>query len=285
MLRACFSIRLRRSSLICAGEVNLFLVVQVEVLAVGDELCYGRVYDVNSYWLADQVTRLGGFVKRITCVRDSVEEICGALREMLSRSPSFILVTGGLGPTVDDLTLEALSKLTGKRVIVDEHILDVMCGRRGLDKSQLQERHLRMSSTLEGAKCLPNPVGWAPLTIVDMEKASICLMPGPPREVQACFAAHLAPEVERATHRHSVAGRVAARSSESEISPLLISVQRALGEIYMKPLLSEYVPGGELPIEVVVFGADEADCRKRYAEALGMLAELARQAGKEIRAT
>jgi molybdenum cofactor synthesis domain-containing protein len=76
-----------------------------EVFAIGDELCYGRVYDTNSFWLADQLTRRGVHVQRITCLRDKKEEIFEALRNSLNRKPTFILITGGLGPTQDDLTL------------------------------------------------------------------------------------------------------------------------------------------------------------------------------------
>lgn len=250
---------------------------------MGDELCYGRVYDVNSYWLADQVTRLGGFVRRITCVRDDVDEICGALREMLGRGSDFIFVTGGLGPTEDDRTLEALSKFTGLRVVVNGEILRMMCERRGLSKSQLQPRHYRMSSTLEGAECHPNPLGWAPLTIVRVQGAAICIMPGPPKEVQSCFTAHLTREIEGATHRHSIARRVVVKTFESEIAPLLGEVQKTVKGIYMKPLLSEYAPDSGLPIEIIVFDADEESCAKRYAEALSMLTELAKQIGREVK--
>lgn len=259
------------------------MAVHVEVLAVGDELCYGRVYDVNSYWLADQVTRLGGFVRRITCVRDNVDEICSALKEMLGRVNDFIFVTGGLGPTEDDRTLEALSKLTGLRVVVDGNILRAMCERRGLSQSQLQPRHYRLSSTLEGAMCLPNPLGWAPLTIVRVNGTAICAMPGPPREMQSCFTTHLAHEIEETTHCHSIARRVVVKSFESEIAPLLGEVQKTIQGIYMKSLLSEYTPDYGLPIEIIVFDSDEERCREKYAEALSMFVELAKQIGKEVR--
>ncbi len=72
------------------------MTVQAEILAIGDELCYGRVYDTNSFWLADQVTRLGAIVSRITCVRDDVESISSILKEILSRKPQLIFITGGL---------------------------------------------------------------------------------------------------------------------------------------------------------------------------------------------
>ena len=259
------------------------MMVQAEVLAVGDELCYGRVYDVNSYWVAEQATRLGVFVKRIVCVRDDVDEICTVLREMLSRKPRFIFTTGGLGPTEDDKTIEALSKLTGLRVIVNQNILKIMSERRGLSPSQLMPRHYRMSSTLEGAECLPNPLGWAPLTVVRMGETTIFAMPGPPREVQSCFTTYLIKEIENVTHYHSIAKRVVVPTFESEIAPLISQTQKAIQGIYMKALLGEYAPNLGLPIDIIVFDSDEESCKKKYAKVLNMFVELAKQIGKEVR--
>ncbi len=152
--------------------------IQAEILAIGDELCYGRVYDTNSFWLADQVTRLGVIVRRIVCVRDDSEEICAVLRDILDRKPCFIFITGGLGPTEDDKTIEALSKLTGRLLVIDQNILKNMANKRNLSLSQLMPRHFKMSTTIEGAQCLLNPVGWAPLTILQIGETVVspCLV-------------------------------------------------------------------------------------------------------------
>ncbi|MFC1507541.1 molybdopterin-binding protein, partial [Thermoproteota archaeon] len=76
----------------------------IEILAIGNELCYGKVADTNSFWLADQLTRAGGLVTKITCIRDSEEQICQNLKEIIEREVDFLVITGGLGPTNDDKT-------------------------------------------------------------------------------------------------------------------------------------------------------------------------------------
>jgi len=257
--------------------------VQAEILAIGDELCYGRVYDTNSFWLADQVTRLGVIVRRITCIRDHEDEICAVLREMLGRKPHFIFITGGLGPTEDDKTIEALSRLTGRRVTIDQNILRIMSEKRNLSPSQLQPRHFRMSSTLEGAECLPNPVGWAPLTIIRMGGTTIFTMPGPPREMQGCFTTHLVREIEGATHYHSIAKRVAVPMFESEVAPLINQIQKTIQGVYIKPLVGEATPNVGLPVEIIVFDSDEESCKRRYQKTLNMFVELVKQTGKDVR--
>ncbi|MBS7609658.1 hypothetical protein KEJ19_03685 [Candidatus Bathyarchaeota archaeon] len=72
--------------------------MKAELIAVGDELCYGRSYDTNYFWLADQLTHLGVLVRRITCIRDE-EEICHVLMDSIERQSDFIFIAGGLGPT------------------------------------------------------------------------------------------------------------------------------------------------------------------------------------------
>ena len=259
------------------------MIVQAEILAIGDELCYGRVYDTNSFWLADQVTRLGVAVRRIICVRDSIEEICAVLRDMLDRKPRFIFITGGLGPTEDDRTLEALAKLTGRKVVVDQKVLEIMAERRKIPPSQFQPRQLKMASTLEGAECYPNPAGWAPLTILRMGETMISVMPGPPKEMQSCFTTYLIKAIEDVTHYHSFAKRVVVTMFESEVAPIISQIHKSVLGVYLKSLVGEAIPNVGLPVEIIVFDNDEGGCQRKYAETVKMLEDLVKQRGKEVR--
>lgn len=256
--------------------------VQVEIVAVGDELCYGRVYDTNSFWIADQVTRLGALVQRITCVRDDADGIRSVLGEALGRRPHFIFVTGGLGPTPDDRTLEALSRLTNRRIAAQPAILQRISERRGVPVSALPPHFAAMTSSLEGAECLPNPVGIAPITIVQVGETLIAAMPGPPREVQACFTEHLARRVQEKTRYHSLARRITVTMVESEVSPLIAEVTKATPGVYMKPLVGEYRRGVGLPVEVIAFGESAEACRNKYEEAVRMLERLVVESGREV---
>jgi molybdenum cofactor synthesis domain-containing protein len=255
-----------------------------EILAIGDELCYGRVYDKNSFWLANQVTHLGVLVKRITCVRDDIDEICSVLKEMLDRNPNFIFITGGLGPTEDDKTIEALSKLTRRPIIVDKNILKIMSERRKLSSAQLLPHHYKMSSTLAGAKCLPNPIGWASLITLKIKNTTIFTLPGPPKEAQSCFKAYLVNEIQNATHYTSFAKRVTVTiRSESEVSPLVNKIMQTFPFVYLKPLVSEATSNVGLPVEILVFGNDEKVCMRRYRQVIEMFCELIKKRGKNLK--
>ncbi|MGQ9514167.1 MAG: competence/damage-inducible protein A [Thermoproteota archaeon] len=256
--------------------------MSAEIFAVGDELCYGRVYDTNSFWLADQVTKLGLIVNRITCVRDDIEELCSALGESLSRCPRFIFITGGLGPTVDDKTIEAISKLVGRKIVIEYNILREMAERRGVDADSLSPGLKAMARTVEGAECLPNPIGWAPVTILSIGKTQVAALPGPPKEMQGCFVTHLSKRIADATGYRSLSNRIYVTMYESEISPVLETISRTFDGVYFKPLISEYKQGIGMPIEIIVFGESEVKFEERYSELLYSLKQEIIARGKNI---
>lgn len=253
--------------------------IPAEILAIGDELCYGRVYDTNSFWLADQLTHRGVLVQRITCIRDDEEQICEVVKDSLSREPGLVFITGGLGPTEDDKTLSALSKLSGRRIIVSETVLRIMGERRNMPPNSFQLHHLKMSSTLEGAECLANPVGWAPVTILSLGESTLFVLPGPPREVQACFEEHVANRVQEATGHRSYAKRVMVTMFESELAPLVNQISKEVEGVYLKPLVGERTQNG-LAVEIITFNQTDDGCREKYKAALKRLKDLVTQKGR-----
>jgi len=253
-----------------------------EIFAIGDELCYGRVYDTNSFWLADQLTRRGVLVQRITCLRDDKKEIVHALRDSLQRSPAFLFITGGLGPTQDDLTLSALAELSGKTVVTSDLVLKIASERRKVSVANFNPGQLKMASTLEGTECLPNPVGWAPVTILKLSECSVISMPGPPREVQGCFNEHLAKRIEDTTGFRSYGRRVRVTMFESELAPLVSEVTKAVEGVYVKPLVSESSREQGLPVEILAFDQSDEVCHQKCDSAIAKLKELVTQKGREL---
>lgn len=258
------------------------LKIRAEIFAVGDELCYGRVYDTNSFWIANRVTRLGVLVQRITCVRDDLEDILAVLGEALKRKPRFVFITGGLGPTPDDKTIEALSQLTNRRIVFDQNTLRRMAERIKRPIDQLLPVHVKMASSLEGAECLPNPVGVAPVTILRLEETTIAALPGPPKEMRGCFKRYLVKIIQETTGYCSLARRVAVTMFESEVTPLIRQIMKTMPETYLKPLVSKYQPDVGLPVEIIVFERDERACQQRYEEVIRKFKDLVDQKGRKI---
>ena len=253
-----------------------------EIFAIGDELCYGRVYDTNSFWLADQLTRRGVLVQRIMCLRDNKSEICSSLRSSLEKSPRFIMITGGLGPTQDDLSLSAIAELSGKSIVASELVLRVMSERRMIPLDLFNASQLKMMSTLEGAECLPNPLGWAPLTILELDDSTIISMPGPPKETKACFNEHLAKRIEDATGFRSYGRRVRVTMFESDLAPLVEETAKTFKGIYVKPLVADSTREQGLLVEVLAFDCSEEECHQKCDAAVTKLKELLVQRGKDL---
>lgn len=251
--------------------------VRIEIFAIGNELCYGRVYDTNSFWIADQATQLGAIVRRITCVPDIVREIYTALKDALNRKPHFIILTGGLGPTSDDLTIESLSRLIDVEIVTHKEILQTMAKREGMTVDDPPPELVKMARSLKGATCFPNPVGWAPVTLIDKGETTIVALPGPPEEMRACFMEYLAKRISEKTHYRSVSKRALVRMYESQVSPITDKIMKSIPGTYLKPLVSEYRRERGLPVDIIAFAEDEKACRVRMKEAISKLIEFVTQ--------
>jgi nicotinamide-nucleotide amidase len=256
----------------------------VEIFAIGTELVIGRIQDTNSFWMAQRVAELGGDVRRITVLADSLEEIVGALTHSLERGTRLILISGGLGPTPDDLTIEALSRVLGSTVAVHEPTLDDYIRRRNLTgRDQLTPGLYKMATVPEGAEVLANPAGWAPCTICRASAATIIVVPGPPREMEAVFTLHVAQQVAALTATKTAALRVVVNMYESEVSPLLQEVMGRYPNTYLKAYVAmrEAFEHG-LPVDVVATGEDAESAQRLLQEAVSFFGGLVNARGKTM---
>jgi len=254
----------------------------IEIFAIGDELCYGRIYDVNSFWIAEQATQLGAKVQRITCIPDDLDIICNSVKEALNRNPIFVILTGGLGPTSDDLTIEALSKLLKLEMVTSREILKAMAERRNVPVKQLQPNLVRMARSLSGAECLPNPLGWAPVTIIKKGDTVIAALPGPPKETKACFTEYLAKRIREKTSYESESKRIFVKMYESQVSPITDEIMKKMPGTYLKPLVSEFQVDKGLPVDIIAFAENREACQKKIEKIVKRLEELVTQKGGSV---
>ncbi len=174
------------------GEARLL--PSAVVVGVGDELLYGHTVDTNGAWLSGALSALGFRVARRAVVGDVQEEIVAVLREALEWG-EVVLVTGGLGPTPDDLTREAVARLLGVPLEVDPGLLEALSARfraRGYDELPANSR--AMAEVPRGGIALPNPRGAAPgLVLTAGEGRTLILLPGVPREMESLFQVRVEP--------------------------------------------------------------------------------------------
>lgn len=160
--------------------------MRCEILTIGDELCRGDIVDTNSSWLARELAALEVTVAWMTSCGDDATDMLHAFVVAVSRA-DMILVSGGLGPTEDDLTVDLVAEMLGvdvethepSRVRLEQRLASV-----GVDITESTLRQVRVPC---GARVLGNPVGLAPAFEVEFQGVPIFCMPGVPREVQAIF--------------------------------------------------------------------------------------------------
>jgi molybdenum cofactor synthesis domain-containing protein len=259
------------------------LPVHVELFAIGTELVMGRIYDTNSFWIAEQLARIGAWPRRITCLPDDDPEVIAAFADSLQRGTKVIITTGGLGPTPDDRTLDCVCRLLGLEQEIHRPTLESFVQRRNLtDESQLSPGMRKMATAPVGAKVFQNPAGWAPLIEVAASDARFFMMPGPPKEMQALWTTHLNEILKDIFKTATAARRVWVTMFESEVSPHLQQVMQQYPKTYLKAYVALRTDT-TLPIDLVAHGPDEVEALQTLEAALTLLTELVIAKGKELR--
>jgi nicotinamide-nucleotide amidase len=167
---------------------------RVELITVGDELLSGLVLNSNVARVADAIGGIGLGLSRVCDVSDDVEEIVEVLRASCARA-DLVLCSGGLGPTSDDLTRDALAVLAGVEMDRDADLEDIVRARYAEWNVAVPDVALRQADVPRGATPVPNPAGSAPGLRMTVGRTLIYALPGVPRELDAMLAGYIVPEL------------------------------------------------------------------------------------------
>jgi nicotinamide-nucleotide amidase len=227
------------------------------ILAVGSELLGTTRLDTNSLYLTERLEALGVSVVRKACVGDGWDDLLAELAIALSRAP-LLVVTGGLGPTDDDRTKEAVAKLLGRALVRDEAILLGLrerFRRRGIEMPRVNEKQ---ADVIEGAVVLANPRGSAPGFLVTAGGGTIVLLPGVPHEMKHMWADVAEPRLglggARGLHRRTL--KIAAMP-ESLVETLVRPVYAAYPDVPFTILAAP----GEVQLQFAARGTPEEASR------------------------
>ncbi len=234
------------------------MVVRVELLTVGDELLRGDIANGNAVWLARRLTQAGAVVTRGVVVPDELDAIGEALDAALSRADA-VIMTGGLGPTSDDLTRDALAAAAGVKLVRDPDVERRLRERTRERNVPLAEDALRMADAPEGATLLHNPAGTAPGLRITLAGGVVYALPGVPSEMRAITEESVLPEL---------AGTVTASVVLRTATVWESVVSDRLGPIEAMPgvRLAYYAAPGEVRVRIEADGEDllaEADAAAR----------------------
>ena len=268
------------------------MTANLEIISTGNELLIGKIENTNAFWIAKRATQLGVTVKRITVIQDIVPEIASTINEAVARKPQFIVTTGGLGPTFDDKTLQAVAKALNRPLIVNQQALSMVkralqryALKRGLNTEiELTLSRIKMATLPQGTEPVNNPIGAAPAVRAAFEETILFALPGVPAEMEAIFKETIAPLLKQAT-----CGNVFCQQSifvEGTVESCLDSiVEKVMADnkgVYVKShqLQSEGKPRIELHLTMI--DSRDQNPAQRIRKAAGELASLIKEKGGQV---
>jgi nicotinamide-nucleotide amidase len=239
--------------------------MNAEILAVGSELLSYQRIDTNSLYLTERLNSLGVEVPQKGVVGDDLQRLTQAVRQAVERS-EIVLLTGGLGPTEDDLTREAVAQALGRELVYHEPIYQAIQERFAKFRRTVPDINKRQAWLVEGAVMLPNPNGTAPGQWIEDGGRLVVLLPGPPGEMKPMVSDHVYPRLrERLPEMHirTLWLRVAGMG-ESELDQLIAPVYKQ----YENPVTTILAKAGDLEVHLRARCAT-ADEAERLVEEVG----------------
>lgn len=172
--------------------------MKAEIISIGTELLLGQLTDTNAVWIAERLSEVGVDLYFRTTVGDNAGRIANAIQHALTRA-DIVITTGGLGPTVDDVTREAVAQATGRDLVLDENLLVQI--QRLFEKwgRTMSANNVRQAYIPRGATPIENPVGTAPVFIVEHQGKCVISLPGVPREMKYLMETRILPWLREKT--------------------------------------------------------------------------------------
>lgn len=251
--------------------------MNAEIIAVGTELLLGQIVNTNAQFLSQELASLGIGLYYQTVVGDNPVRLAETVRQSLGRA-EIVILTGGLGPTTDDLTRETVAEAMGRPLHFEEAVWQVIADRMQRFGRQIPENNKRQAMVPAGATVLPNPNGTAPGLAISEEGRMVFLLPGPPREMQPMFLTEVRPRLVQM----SGSGVILSRSlrvigvGESALDELigdLIATQS-------NPTIALYAKLGEVEVRITAKTTDDDAAASRMIAPVE--AKIRQRLGKNI---
>lgn len=210
-----------------SAEANGAVLAHAEIIAVGSELLTPDRLDTNSLYLTDQLNGIGVAVRRKSIVGDDRALLAAEVRSALANS-GIVILTGGLGPTEDDVTREAVADALGRTLVFRQDLLDALMERFRRLNRKMADNNRRQTFVVDGAEPLPNPRGTAAGQWIEDQGRLVMLLPGPPHELKAMFEAECLPRLVRRLPPQAIGTRFyrVACMGESDLDQLISPVYK-----------------------------------------------------------
>jgi nicotinamide-nucleotide amidase len=237
---------------------------RAEIIAVGSELLTAAHIDTNSLFITEQLNRLGIDVAEKHIVLDDLSRLIAAIRGSLSRV-EFVFLSGGLGPTEDDVTRSAAAAALGRELVFSAEQEEILMKRFARLNRKMAENNRRQAYLIDGAEALPNPHGTAPGQLFRTDDGALFLLPGPPRELKPMMSEQVVPILESMLPPQVLRTRTfrVAGMGESDLDALIAPIYAK----YTNPTTTVLAGAGDISVTLC------ARCQ-REAEAEALLREV-----------
>ena len=245
--------------------------MNAEIIAVGSEMLTPQRLDTNSLFLTDQLNAIGVEVAQKCVIGDDRERLAEAVRRSVSRSP-ILVISGGLGPTEDDVTREAVALALDRKLVYHPEIAEELEARFAQMKRKMAEVNRRQAFVIEGAEILPNDRGTAPGQWVEESGCAVMLLPGPPHELKTMFTRQCLPRLSRMVPKLCIQSLVlrVAGMGESDVDQLIAPVYRK----YQNPATTILAGAGDIQVHLRARCATAKEAADLLAEVAGPIEAL-----------
>lgn len=232
--------------------------MKVEIISVGTEILMGNIVNTNAAYLAEQCAKLGLVCYYQSVVGDNEERLTAEIKTAVGRS-DVVILSGGLGPTEDDLTKETAAKVMGRNLVSDDRQRQDISDYFAKLGRDIPESNWKQAMVPEGSKIMYNPNGTAPGIIISDASVHLILLPGPPSEMKPMFEDQVIPYLKEVVpdclYSKTIKICGIGESKAASILSDIISKQT-------NPTIATYAKPGEVHLRVTAKAADEEEAKK-----------------------
>ncbi len=231
--------------------------MRAAILSIGEELLRGDITDSNAQFLARELSQLGFEVRRVTQTGDELEALTAELQASLAVA-DLVLCTGGLGPTLDDLTRQAVAAALGEEITIDEDLAREIESRFRSLRRRMPVSNRRQAEVIPSSTPLHNPNGSAPGWFVRRDEKIIATMPGPPKEMQPMWREQVLPHLDSLLPGHrSVRSLMTFGLGESRVEQLIEDLIGSRKDVIIATYAKE--AGVQVHVTAVAGSHDQAE--------------------------
>jgi nicotinamide-nucleotide amidase len=236
--------------------------MKAEIIPVGTEILLGNIIDTNSSFLANQLPLLGIDLYFISTAGDNQKRLVDTLKRAWERA-DLIVTTGGLGPTQDDITREAISELVSEQLKVDEKLWQELQDLLRRYLGEIPQSNIRQATTIPSAQIIPNRMGTAPGWWVEKDKHIIIALPGPSDEMKMMWQEGILPKLQQRATGEVILSRVIKtfRLAEAKVDEMVAHISKL-----SNPTLATYINPDGVYLRITAKAKEKTEAQRLIAQ-------------------